>query len=63
MAASVKREESANPVDVGLLGTPAVVPGSQESRWKVELFLKWIKQHLRIKAFCGNSENAVKTQL
>jgi hypothetical protein len=33
------------------------------SRWKVELFFKWIKQHLRIKAFYGNSENAVKTQI
>jgi IS4 transposase len=32
-------------------------------RWKVELFFKWIKQHLRIKAFYGISENAVKTQL
>jgi hypothetical protein len=33
------------------------------SRWKVELFFKWIKQHLRIKAFFGMSENAVKTQI
>jgi hypothetical protein len=33
------------------------------SRWKVELFFKWIKQHLRIKAFYGTSENAVKTQI
>ena len=32
------------------------------ARWKVELFFKWIKQHLRIKAFYGTSENAVKTQ-
>ena len=32
-------------------------------RWEVELFFKWIKQHLRIKAFYGNSENAVKTQV
>jgi hypothetical protein len=32
-------------------------------RWHIELFFKWIKQHLRIKAFYGNSENAVKTQL
>jgi len=32
-------------------------------RWKVELFFKWIKQHLRIKAFYGTSENAVKTQI
>ena len=33
------------------------------SRWQVELFFKWIKQHLRIKKFYGNSENAVKTQI
>lgn len=32
-------------------------------RWKVELFFKWIKQHLRIKSFFGTSENAVKTQI
>ena len=32
-------------------------------RWRVELFFKWIKQHLRIKAFYGTSENAVKTQI
>lgn len=32
-------------------------------RWQVELFFKWIKQHLRIKAFYGISENAVKTQI
>ncbi len=34
-----------------------------KSRWQVELFFKWIKQHLRIKHFLGTSENAVKTQL
>jgi hypothetical protein len=33
------------------------------SRWQVELFFKWIKQHLRIKSFYGTSENAVKTQI
>jgi hypothetical protein len=32
-------------------------------RWQIEVFFKWIKQHLRIKAFYGTSENAVKTQL
>jgi hypothetical protein len=32
-------------------------------RWRIELFFKWIKQHLRIKAFYGTSENAVKTQI
>jgi IS4 transposase len=34
-----------------------------KNRWQVELFFKWIKQHLRIKKFYGTSENAVKTQL
>ncbi len=34
-----------------------------KNRWNVELFFKWIKQHLRIKAFYGTSENAVKTQV
>ncbi len=34
-----------------------------KARWQVELFFKWIKQHLRIKAFYGTSANAVKTQV
>src|SRR6266705_6469300 len=34
-----------------------------KNRWQVELFFKWIKQHLRIKQFYGTSENAVKTQI
>ena len=34
-----------------------------KSRWQVELYFKWIKQHLRIKRFYGTSENAVKTQI
>jgi hypothetical protein len=34
-----------------------------KSRWQVELFFKWIKQHLRIKAFYGTSDNAVRTQI
>ncbi len=34
-----------------------------KARWKIELFFKWIKQHLRIKRFLGTSENAVKTQI
>ncbi len=34
-----------------------------KSRWQIELFFKWIKQHLRIKAFYGTSDNAVKTQI
>ena len=34
-----------------------------KSRWQVELFFKWIKQHLRVKKFFGRSPNAVKTQI
>src|SRR5450631_1877189 len=34
-----------------------------KSRWQVELFFRWIKQHLRLKSFYGTSENAVKTQI
>lgn len=41
----------------------ATVCALYKNRWKVELFFKWIKQHLRIKQFYGTSENAVKTQL
>ena len=32
-------------------------------RWQIELFFKWVKQHLKIKSFYGNSANAVKTQI
>jgi hypothetical protein len=39
------------------------IPQLYKCRWQVELFFKWIKQHLRIKAFYGTSENAVKTQI
>jgi len=41
----------------------ATICALYKSRWQVELFFKWIKQHLRIKKFYGNSENAVKSQL
>ena len=41
----------------------ATICALYKSRWQVELFFKWIKQHLRIKAFYGTSENAVKTHL
>ena len=34
-----------------------------KARWQIELFFKWIKQHLRIKKFYGTSENAVKAQI
>ncbi len=40
-----------------------VIAQLYKCRWQVELFFKWIKQHLRIKAFYGTSENAVKTQV
>ncbi len=40
-----------------------IVAALYKSRWQVELFFKWIKQHLRIKRFLGTSENAVKTQI
>jgi len=39
------------------------IPQLYKCRWQVELFFKWIKQHLRIKSFYGTSENAVKTQI
>src|ERR1700681_1445160 len=42
---------------------PATICSLYKSRWQVELFFKWIKQHLRIKTFLGTSENAVKTQI
>ncbi len=42
---------------------PLTIAALYKSRWQVELFFKWIKQHLRIKHFLGNSENAVKTQV
>ncbi|MCG8344735.1 MAG: IS4 family transposase [Chlorobiales bacterium] len=40
-----------------------VIADLYKCRWQIELFFKWIKQHLRIKAFYGTSENAVKTQI
>ena len=42
---------------------PLTIAALYKSRWQVELFFKWIKQHLRIKAFFGTTENAVKTQI
>ena len=50
------------------LSNQTILPASTicdlyKSRWQVELFFKWIKQHLRIKRFYGTSENAVKTQI
>jgi hypothetical protein len=47
-----------------LFGPPAAtICALYKARWQVELFFKWIKQHLRIKRFYGTSENAVKTQI
>ena len=43
--------------------SPLTIAQLYKCRWQVELFFKWIKQHLRIKAFFGTSENAVKTQI
>ncbi len=42
---------------------PLTIARLYKCRWQVELFFKWIKQHLRIKRFFGNTENAVKTQI
>ena len=43
--------------------SPLIVTQLYKARWQVELFFKWIKQHLRLKVFYGTSENAVKTQI
>ena len=43
--------------------TAATICALYKARWQVELFFKWIKQHLRIKKFYGNSENAAKSQI
>ena len=43
---------------------PAIIIAKlYKQRWQIELFFRWIKQHLRIKSFYGNSPNAVKTQI
>ncbi len=42
---------------------PLTIAALYKSRWQVELFFKWIKQHLRIKRFLATGENAVKTQI
>ena len=42
---------------------PLTVAGIYRNRWQIELFFKWIKQHLRIKRFFGTSQNCVKTQV
>ena len=42
---------------------PETIAVLYKLRWQIELFFKWIKQHLRIKSFFGTSENAVKSQI
>jgi IS4 transposase len=42
---------------------PEEIARLYKHRWKIELFFKWIKQHLKIKSFWGTTENAVKTQV
>jgi IS4 transposase len=42
---------------------PLTIAALYKARWQVELFFKWIKQHLKIKRFMGTSENAVKIQI
>jgi hypothetical protein len=69
--ASLRRVRYVDPITKKRLGfltnnfaLPAItIAHLYKSRWHVELFFKWIKQHLRIKAFYGTSENAVKTQI
>jgi IS4 transposase len=63
----VKFKDSDTGQTLVLLTNNSVLPAlticaHYKRRWQVELFFKWIKQHLRIKHFLGNSENAVKTQ-
>ncbi|MCC6914926.1 MAG: IS4 family transposase [Rhodospirillaceae bacterium] len=43
--------------------SPKIICDLYKARWQIELFFKWIKQHLRIKRFYGTSENAVKSQI
>jgi transposase len=45
------------------LASPQTIAALYKHRWRIELFFKWIKQHLRIKKFYGNSLNSVKTQV
>ena len=43
--------------------SPTTISALYKLRWKIELFFKWIKQHLRVRPFFGTSENAVKSQI
>lgn len=60
--------DAEHPVTLGLLSnqfdvSAAVIAELYRKRWQVELFFKWIKQHLRIRRFYGRSENAVRIQI
>ena len=60
--------DSETNLDLTFLSNNFIIPALTiaqlyKCRWQVELFFKWIKQHLRIKAFYGTSKNAVKTQI
>jgi len=64
----VKFYDAANDLQLVLLSNQRTLPALSIAqcyrlRWQIELFFKWIKQHLRMKAFFGTSENAVKTQI
>ncbi len=58
-----QREQSIVALTNNFLLPALVVAQLYKCRWQIELFFKWMKQHLRIKAFYGTSENAVKSQI
>jgi hypothetical protein len=58
-----EREQAIVALTNNFLLPALVIAQLYKCRWQIELFFKWIKQHLRIKAFYGTSENAVKTQI
>ena len=58
-----KKQQAARLIDQQLLSLSPVIADLYRCRWQVELFFKWIKQHLRIKAFYGTTQNALKTQI
>lgn len=58
-----EKERSFSFLSNNFIVPPLVIADLYRCRWQVELFFKWIKQHLRTKAFYGTSENAVKTQI
>ena len=58
-----KKERSFSFLSNNFIVPALVIAELYKCRWQIELFFKWIKQHLRIKAFYGTSQNAVKTQI